>query len=80
MKKIDTVILNPGILSKMLLENQKFDAKHSVKYVYTKLSSMKDFELELNAAKLIIIDDLDSPGSVFPFIDDTETVIKYRLP
>ena len=73
MKKIDTVILNPGILSKMLLENQKFDAKHSVKYVYTKLSSMKDFELELNAAKLIIIDDLDS----FPLNDINISLLNY---
>ena len=61
MNKIDTVIINPSILSRLLLNNEKFNKEHSVNYINLNLSSIKEFEPELKKSKLIIIDDLDSP-------------------
>lgn len=59
MKK-NAIILNPSILSGLLLKSKKFINEYNVIYKHFNTSKIQDFENEFNKCDLIIIDDLDS--------------------
>ena len=60
MKKKDTIIINPSILSDLLLKNKEFNEKHNVHLISLSTNSVEEFNQKLKKCNLIIIDNLDS--------------------
>ena len=59
-KKRNIVILNPGILSSLLMKNKRFVKNHIINYVNLSYKSLSEFDSELKKSYQIVIDDLDS--------------------
>jgi lipopolysaccharide/colanic/teichoic acid biosynthesis glycosyltransferase len=59
-KKKDTIIINPGILSDLLLKNKHFNDNHNVHFINLNSKSVQEFDQKLKKCNLIIIDNLEA--------------------
>ena len=58
--KKNVVVINPGILSDILIANEQFSKRHKILYINLINKSLNEFDYELKKCDQIIIDDLDS--------------------
>ena len=58
--KKSVVVINPGILSDLLIANEQFSKRHKILYINLSNKSLTEFDHELKKCDQIIIDDLDS--------------------
>ena len=72
-KKRNIVIVNPGILSSLLMKNSRFVKNHIINYVNLSSRSLLELHSELKGSHQIIFDDLDS----IPLNDSNISIINY---
>jgi lipopolysaccharide/colanic/teichoic acid biosynthesis glycosyltransferase len=58
--KKNVVVINPGILSDILIANEQFPKNYKILYINLINKSLTEFDYELKKCDQIIIDDLDS--------------------
>ena len=71
--KKSVVVINPGILSDLLIANEQFSKRHKILYINLSNKSLTEFDHELKKCDQIIIDDLDSND----FNDNDISLINY---